>query len=66
MDKKTQQILATPEFQKYMLKKYLREQLAGMIRVFRGRYSDYMTHDQMLDELKNMETLIEKDRKSVV
>lgn len=59
MDRKTQQILATSEFQKYMLKNYLRVQLSGMIRVFRGRYPDYMTYDQMLDELKNMESLIE-------
>jgi len=52
MDTKTRAQLATPEFQKYMIKNYLKTQLHGMIRVFRGRYPAYMTLVQMNEELQ--------------
>lgn len=51
MDIKTRAQLATPEFQKYMITNYLKTQLHGMIRVFRGRYPAYMTLVQMNEEL---------------
>jgi hypothetical protein len=58
MDKKTQSLFVTSGFQNYMLKKYLHVQLSGMIQVFRGRYPDYITADQMMDELKMLDNLI--------
>ena len=58
MDKKTQSLFVTPGFQNYMLKNYLHVQLSGMIQVFRGRYPDYITAEQMMDELKMLDNLI--------
>ena len=51
MDIKARALLATTEFQKYMITNYLKTQLHGMIRVFRGRYPSYMTLEQMNEEL---------------
>ena len=58
MDIKTRAQLATPEFQKYMITNYLKTQLHGMIRVFRGRYPAYMTLVQMNDELQLVDKLL--------
>ena len=58
MDKKTQSQLATNEWQTYMIKNYLQTQLSGMIRVFHGRYSAYITPEQMAAEITNTNKLI--------
>jgi hypothetical protein len=59
MDIKTRGLLASPEFQKYLVKTYLKTQLIGMIRVFQGRYAKYMTVDQMNEEIKAVEKSLE-------
>ena len=60
MDKKIQSQFATSGFQKYLIKNYLRGQLSGMIKVFRGRYPDYITVAQMNEELTMLDNLINK------
>ena len=58
MDKKTQLQLATRDWNTYMIKKYLHNQLTGMVRVVQGRYSRYMTPGQMAEELLYITKLI--------
>lgn len=58
MDRKTQELLASAGWQNYMIKTYLHKQLSGMIRVFQGRYSSYITADQMAEELEIINKLI--------
>ena len=58
MDRKTQELLVSSGWQNYMIKTYLYNQLSGMVRIFQGRYSTYMTHEQMAEELTNIKKLI--------
>jgi len=58
MDRKTQELLASSGWQNYMIKRYLHKQLSGMVRVFQGRYSSYITADQMAEELETINKLI--------
>jgi hypothetical protein len=58
MDRKSQELLASSGWQNYMIKTYLYNQLSGMVRVFQGRYSTYMTRQQMAEELIYINELI--------
>jgi hypothetical protein len=58
MDRKTQEQLATKEWQTYLIKNYLQKQLTGMVRVFHGRYSSYITPGQMAEELAHINKVI--------
>lgn len=59
MDRKTQELLSSSGWQNYMIKGYLYKQLSGMVRVFQGRYSSYITAEQMAEELETIKKLID-------
>jgi hypothetical protein len=52
MNKENKEKLASNAFNKYLIKRYMNEQLGNLIRTFQSRYPEYMTVEDLGKELK--------------
>lgn len=60
MNSDIQKKLHSDEFQKFLMKNYIKSQLTSLIKVINGRYPEYFTNDNMITEIELMTKMIDK------